>query len=323
MRSPITISLAVMGCIGLLLGCRPETEAPISSGELTQEAPAATAPQADPLKIMVSILPQKYFVEKIGGDRVQVSALVGPGIEAENYEPKPQQLQELSGADAYMGIGIFFEDVWGDRLRAANQEMVWLDTSEGIEKIALTDHHHHEDDGHNHSTDAAGNLPDPHIWLSPQRVKQQAESIYQLLVQLDPEGEVVYAENLGKFVAELDQLDQTIRERLAPLENRTFLVFHPAWGYFAADYGLEQLSIEVEGQEPSAAELATLVRLAQEKQIRTIFVQPQFNVQAAEAIAQEINAEVILLDDLAPNWSENMLAMTDEFIKASRPSPAE
>ncbi|AMA10063.1 metal ABC transporter solute-binding protein, Zn/Mn family [Picosynechococcus sp. PCC 73109] len=323
MRSPITFSLAALSCLGLLFGCgadpATQTETPTSS----PVTPEATIPQQEPLKITVSVLPQQYFVEKIGGDRVQVSTLVGPGIEAENYEPKPQQLKDLSEADAYIGIGIFFEEVWGDRLRSANREMTWLDTAEGIEKLPLADHHHHGDDGHSDSHDHEGELLDPHIWLSPQRVKQQAESIYQLLVQLDPDGETIYADNLNQFLVELDQLDQTIRERLAPLENRTFLVFHPAWGYFAADYDLEQISIEVEGQEPSAAELAQLVQTAKEKQIRTIFVQPQLNAQAAEAIAQEINAEVILLDDLAPNWSENMLAMTDKFVQASRPNPTE
>ncbi|WP_099238694.1 metal ABC transporter solute-binding protein, Zn/Mn family [Synechococcus sp. BDU 130192] len=323
MRSPITFSLAALSCLGLLFGCGADPATQTETSTSSPVNPEATTPQQEPLKITVSVLPQQYFVEKIGGDRVQVSTLVGPGIEAENYEPKPQQLKDLSEADAYIGIGIFFEEVWGDRLRSANREMTWLDTAEGIEKLPLADHHHHGDDGHSHSHDHEGELLDPHIWLSPQRVKQQAESIYQLLVQLDPDGETIYADNLNQFLGELDQLDQTIRERLAPLENRTFLVFHPAWGYFAADYDLEQISIEVEGQEPSAAELAQLVQTAKEKQIRTIFVQYQFNVQAAEAIAQEINAEVVPLDPLAPNWSENMLAMTDEFVQASRPNPTE
>lgn len=316
----MTSSLAVVGCVGLLFGCGTETPPQTNPATPETVTPEVTTSQQNRLKITVSILPQKYFVEKIGGDRVQVSVLVGPGIEAENYEPKPQQLRELSGANAYIGIGIFFEDVWGDRLRATNQEMAWLDASEGIEKIPLLDHHHHEGDGHDHGTTKEGELLDPHTWLSPQRVKQQAQNIYQLLVQLDPDGETVYAENLEKFLTEIDQLDQTIQERLAPLKNRTFLVLHPAWGYFAADYDLEQVSIEVEGQEPSAAELADLVKIAQEKQIRTIFVQPQFSGQAAEAIAQEINATIVLLDDLAPNWSENMLAMTDALIKASNPT---
>ncbi|BAW95650.1 zinc ABC transporter, zinc-binding protein [[Synechococcus] sp. NIES-970] len=318
----MTLSLVALGCLGLLLGCRDGTspQAP-TNGTGAQELPAATAPQAEPLKITVSVLPQKYFVEKIGGDRVQVSSLVGPGIEAENYEPRPQQLRELSEADAYVGIGIFFEDVWGDRLRAANREMIWLDTSENIEKIPLLDHHHHDGDDY-HSSDE-GELLDPHIWLSPARVKQQAESIYQLLAQLDPANEVFYAENLSQFLIEIDQIDAAIRQRLDPLENRAFLVFHPAWGYFAEDYNLEQISIEAGGQEPSAAELAELIRTAEEKQIRTIFVQPQINAQAAQTIAQQINATTVLLDDLAPNWSENMLTIADELVNASRQSPTE
>lgn len=312
MRSPILL-LGLISCVGLFVGCGEATQTSdnVPQAEVSTATPQTQAePLNAPLNIMVSVLPQKYFVEQIGGDRVNVSVMVGAGIQPENYEPKPQQLKDLSQADAYIAIGIFFEDVWGDRLKAANKEMQWLDSSTGVEKIVLADHHHHEGEAaHSHDED----LPDPHIWLSPQRVKQQAESIYQLLVKLDPQNEKLYADNLNKFLKEIEQVDQAIREKLTPLKQRSFLIFHPSLGYFAKDYNLEQIAIEVEGQEPSAAELAEIVKIAQEKQIKVIFAEPQDNTQSVAAIAQEIGAQIITIDHLNPNWSENLVAIAAQF----------
>ena len=274
MRSPVLFSLGFIGSLGLLIGCGEMPPSPETSA-VTEPVDEEAQSQQTPLNIMVTMLPQKYFVERIGGDRVNVSVMVGKGIEPENYEPKPQQLKDLSDADAYVGAGIFFEDVWGDRLKGANQNMKWLDASQGVEKLPLTDHHHDhgEEAGHSEEED----LLDPHIWLSPKRVKQQAENIYQLLSQLDPANEAIYAQNLGVFLKEIDELDQAIATQLQPLKNRSFLIFHPSFGYFADDYNLEQITIEVEGQEPSAAELSRLITLVKEKEIRVIFAQMQFS----------------------------------------------
>lgn len=317
MRSPILFALGCIGSLGLLVGCgemppSPESAVPETVGEETQSQPA-------PLNIVVSVLPQKYFVEKIGGDRVNVAVMVGKGIEPENYEPKPQQLKDLSNADAYIGLGILFEQVWSDRLKGGNKQMKWLDASQGVEKLPLADHHHGEEEGTDHSEEEE--LLDPHIWLSPKRVKQQAENIYQLLAQLDPANEAIYAQNLGLFLTEIEQLDQAIAEQLKPLKNRSFLIFHPSFGYLAKDYNLEQLTIEVEGQEPSAAELSQLMTKVKEKEIRVIFAQKQFSAKSAETIAKEVNAKVVMIDPLAENWSENLLEITNELVLANSPLP--
>lgn len=240
------------------------------------------------LQVTVSILPQRTFVERIGGEHVEVNVMVLPGESPATYEPSPAQLRALSEADAYVSIGVPFERAWLDRIASANTEMMIVDTTEGIERIGGSEN------------------PDPHIWLCPSLVKVQARTIHEALVSLDPEHAEDYTANLDVFLADIDALDADIRRTLADVEPRRFMVFHPSWAYFARDYGLEMIPIEAGGQEPSAAELGTLIARAQEEQIKVIFAQPEFSTEAAETIAAEIGGEVLLISPLAEDWLENM-----------------
>ncbi|OKH19200.1 metal ABC transporter solute-binding protein, Zn/Mn family [[Limnothrix rosea] IAM M-220] len=281
------------------------------------------------LNVMVSILPQQYFVEKIGGDRVNVQVMVPAGTEAETYEPKPQQLTDLSQADAYIATGIFFEEIWAERIKTANSEMVLIDSSAGIEKMTMVAHSHahhdhgegeHSDHNHGHGEEHAAHgddLKDPHTWLSPKLAKVHAQNIYDVLVELEPASEAFFKENLEALLVEIDELNQAIAAALDNLSSRKFLVFHPAWGYFAEDYDLEQIPIEVEGQEPSAAELAELIKVAQAENIRVIFAQYQFNSQSAQTIADEIGGEVVFIDPLSPDWANNLKAIAAEIVAAN------
>jgi len=250
--------------------------------------PSATPEPADRLRVTVSILPQKYFVERIGGEHVDVTVMVQPGASPATYEPKPEQLRALSRADAYIGIGVPFEKAWLDRIASANPEMLIVDTTKGIERMGEPEN------------------PDPHIWLSPRLVKIQARTIYEALAQLDPAHKDAYKANLEGFLADVDALDADIRRTLEGVRSRKFMVLHPSWGYFARDYGLEMIPIEVGGQEPSAAELAALIATAREEGIRAIFAQPEFSTRAAETIAREIGGEVLLISPLAPDWPDNL-----------------
>ncbi len=144
-------------------------------------------------------------------------------------------------------------------------------------------------------------------------VKIQAENIYQGLIKLDADNQQQYEQNLRQFQEKIDQLDQQIKENLADINNRKFIVFHPAWGYFADQYNLEQIPIEVGGQEPSVAELAELITIAKEENIRIIFAQPEFSTKQAKTIAQEINGEVLLINVLAPDWTNNLLQVSQTF----------
>ncbi|MDV3352165.1 zinc ABC transporter substrate-binding protein [Leptothoe sp. LEGE 181152] len=327
MSYPKSSVLSLLLGVIVLTGCNSPSTDSVSEGNEAQTAttPVSSEPQG-PLDITVSILPQEYFVEKIGGDRVEVNVMVQPGESPATYEPKPQQLKDLSEAEAYVRIGVPFENAWMDKIQSANAQMLVIDSAQGIERLEMVAHHHDEDHAeeaadHDHEEEheheekhehAEGTL-DPHIWLSPQRVKIQAQNIYQGLVTIDPENEATYQANLTQFLGEIDQLDQQIKQNLVGVENREFIVFHPAWGYFAQDYDLEQVPIEIGGQEPSAAELGELIQQAKTENIQVIFAQPEFSTKSAETIATEIAGEVLFITPLAPNWSDNLLQVSQTF----------
>jgi zinc transport system substrate-binding protein len=222
--------------------------------------------------------------------------MISPGVDPHTYEPKPEQLKQLSKTQAYFTVGVSLEDAWKDRLQSVNPKMLVVDTSKGVEKLPLEEHEHE----HEH-----GSL-DPHIWLSPKRVKLQAETIYQTLVQIDPQNQAKYQANLEGFIQEIKTLDQDIQENLKNVKSRKFIVFHPEWGYFAKDYGLEMISIEVEGNEPSASELADLIKSAKTEKIKVIFAQPEFSTKSSETIAKEIDGQVMTISAFSPDWSNNL-----------------
>jgi zinc transport system substrate-binding protein len=273
--------------------------------------------QADVLTVTVSIAPQQYFVERIAGEGINVNVMVEPGASPATYEPKPEQLAALSRSAAYFSIGVPFENVWLDKIAEANPEMRIVDTADGIERVPIEAHSHEadadedhdEDDDHEHAEGA----PDPHIWLSPSLVKVQARTIADALIELDPDQREAYEANLDAFVADIEDLQASIEETLHGVESRKFLVFHPSWGYFAEDFGLEQIAIEVGGQEPSAKELAALIALATEEEIRVVFAQPEFSAEDASTIAEEIGGEVIMVSPLASDWLDNMRQVADTF----------
>ena len=254
------------------------------------------------LTVTVSILPQKYFLERIGGEHVRVNVMVGPGDEPHSYEPKPDQMRALSESVAYFRAGVEFEDAWLGRIASANNELRIVDTLAGIERLSAPSYPGHEEQE-----------LDPHTWTSPALVRIQARTIYDALAEIDPEHAGVYEANLGQFLADIDALDQDIREALSGFEGAKFIVFHPAWGYLARDYGLEQVPVEVGGQEPSARELAEVIALAKQEGIRVVFTQPEFSARAAETIAHEIGGQVLSVSPLAPDWLGNMRRVASTF----------
>lgn len=303
--------------------------------------PAQTDSESE-LVVTVSILPQKYFVERIGGEHVEVNVMVAPGDSPHTYEPKPEQMTALSNSVAYFSIGVDFEDAWLDKIAAANEDMLMMDTIAGIERMPMDAHEHadehdeghedihdegHEDEhGEEHDEDHAeahedehehekGSL-DPHVWTSPALVKVMSQSIYETLVDLDPEHADEFKANLDGFIADIETLEGDISGALDGVEGEKFFVYHPSWGYFAHDFGLEQVPIEIGGTEPSASELADLINEAKHEGAKVIFVQPEFSTRSAETIADEIGGSVVLISPLEEDWMSNLGKVAEAFSSA-------
>lgn len=270
----------------------------------------------DDRRIYVSILPQKYFVQQICKDRVQVEVMVQPGASPHTYEPRASQMTKLTGTAAYFAVGDSFETAWLGKLAAVNPNMKIVHTDANIAKIAMAAHGHEEEhskpEGMHHADDT-GHLgkgtPDPHIWLSPTLVRQQVKTMLDALIGLYPDQAQFFTGNAETFLRSIDELDAQLREILKDSHGKQFMVFHPSWGYFAREYGLEQVPVEIEGKQPKPAQIKELIEHAREKNIRVIFAQPQFSTKSAQIIAREIGGEVTLADPLAEDWPANLLAV--------------
>lgn len=292
---------------------------------------------AGKIPVMVSIIPQKYFVSQIGGDLVKVEEMVQPGASPATYEPKPRQMVAVSRAMLYFSIGVPFENAWLGKIAAANPKMKVVHTDRDIKKIAMSAHHHHGKKEHtkphnHHHHEKGGPSPghhhkdghkhrhqvglDPHIWLSPPLVKIQARTIMEALVDIDPAHQETYKSNYKRFAEELDGLDSELKKTFTGKEGLAFMVFHPAWGYFANAYGLHQIPIEIEGKNPKPAVVKELIKQAKQLDIKVIFVQPQFSSKSATLIANEIKGEVVFANPLAENWISNIRIMADKFKSA-------
>jgi len=288
-------------------------------------AEEAVTAVSETLRVAVSIAPQKYFVERIGGDKVEIIVMTPPGADPHTYEPKPRQLTGLAQVDIYFTVGVAFENAWLERFRSVNPRMKIVATDEGITKLSMTAHGAHSEHGEHgehsdHDTHHGDNeIPDPHIWLSPPLVKRQAVHVYRALVGQDPANRERYETGYKKFLADIDRLDADLTAMLEPYRGKgAFMVFHPAWGYFADAYGLEQVAVETAGKEPKPADLARLITFAKERGIKAVFVQPQMSDRSAETIAKAIGGELITADPMAENWLANMRRVAESFARALR-----
>ena len=286
-RLAVCFAALVMALFPMFIACVPA--APISG---------------DKIGVMVTVLPQVEFVNAVGGGRVDVTAMVPPGANPHTYEVTPAQMAKLSTAKIYFKVGspIEFELTWLDKLTAQNEGMTVVDCNKGIELIQSAD------------PDEPG--IDPHTWTSPQNVKIMVNNICAGLVQMDPVNKNYYEGNCDIYLQKLSALDVDIKSSLAGTGNRAFIVYHPAWDYFAREYGLQQLGIEKEGKEPQAAYMARLIKEARDKNISVIFVSPQFDTRSAEAIAREIGGNVVSIDPEGRDYIDNMRKVATAFREA-------
>lgn len=279
-----------------------------------EERPASGKPL-----VVVSVPPQAYFVGRIAGEAVEVEVLVQPGQDPHTFSPTAQQIVRLERAAVVFRIGMPFEKILIDRIAAAHPELRIVDANRDLppgEALAEPAHGHAEQ----HELEDERDGLDPHTWMSPPLAARQAAVIAEALAELEPEHAERFAQNLAMLRADLEALDGQIVAMLQPVQGGTFYVFHPAFGYFARAYGLRQEAVETGGKSPSARHLAELIEQARARGVRTIFVQRQFSDRAARTIAEQIGAEVVSLDDLSPDYLNNLLDVARKIRAALEPA---
>jgi zinc transport system substrate-binding protein len=277
----VLMGLTLAVCLLLLIsGCQ--------SGEKTQ----VTSEGEKPI-VAVTIVPEKTFVEAVCGDLVEVIALVPPGNSPENYEPTPQEMEKFSRSDIYFTIGVATEEA-NIMPNAGDVKVVSLqEAAKAVYPERLF----------------PSGERDPHIWLSPKRVEVMVKTIAAEMSALDPENQAIYQKNAEAYIAQLQDLDQEITAVLAPVQNKKMVVFHPAFGYLADDYGLEMVALEEEGKEATAQQLQKIIDLAKAENIKVIFYQEEIDSSQSQAFADELGGKTIQLAPLAANYIENFRSM--------------
>jgi zinc transport system substrate-binding protein len=275
---------------------------PLTIGLLLLSLSAAFAASAasEKIGVAVGIPPIAFFVERIGGDQVTVQTLLAPGQSPETYSPTPVEMARLSKASLYFEVGVPFEQQLAGTIESAYPHLLIVDLrSKLAPELRLEAVDHQEDD--------------PHYWLNPRLMEQASLVIRDALTSVNPSDSSVFAANCDRLIVDLKRADSTVALILHAFRNRDMWVFHPAYGYFARAYGLQQVAIQYEGKEPTGRELASLVDRAKADKVRTIFVQPQFSEQTAETIARQIGARIQPLDPLAHDYLANLIVMAKDI----------
>ena len=249
----------------------------------------------DKLTVVVTIFPLADFVENVAADKVEVVTLLRPGDSPHTYEPSSRDMKAVAKATLLVvnGAGL---DFWVEELKTAGSaDLVLVDTSTIIEEEGLLlsgDEHEDEEDDH-------GGV-NPHYWLDPVLAQKQVEAIAAALVAVDPDNRDFYQENAAHYITELKSLDEEIEHMTQSFSSREFITFHPAWTYFAQRYGLVEAAVieESPGKEPSPEYIMHVVDVAKALKVKAIFAEPQFSTKAADAIAADSGAEVLLLDPI-------------------------
>jgi zinc transport system substrate-binding protein len=273
----ISVALVlVMALAVFVTSCAPKTEA------------------TEKIGVVVSILPQAEFVESVGGEKVVVTVMVPPGASPHTYAPTFAQLEAVKQAKVYamVGSGVEFELVQMDKIEAANEDMLVVNCSQGVNLMGK----------------------DPHIWNSPLNAKIMVENICQGLIQVDPDSTNFYTENKDSYLKELDVLDGYIHYKLDGFTNRAFMIYHPAFAYFARDYNLTQIPVEHGGKPPTIQVIQDCIDKAEQYKLKYVFVAPQFRTDDCDAIANAINGEVVTADPLASHYIANLANIVDLLV---------
>lgn len=259
------------------------------------------------LTVAVSLQPYSNVVKEIGGNEVQVVAMLPPGADPHTFEPKPASLREFAKATVYFSDGSGMDAAWLPRFKGVNKNVNVISLAQGITWLE-EDEPHHEGEVHHDAHHDGDEEMDPHLWTSPVQMMLIAENVCQALMSLDAAHRDLYRKRTDDLKSRLGNLDMELRQSIdkLPANGRSFIVFHPAYGYFARDYGMKQLTVEVDGKEPKPRDLANLVKTGKSNNVHIVFVQPQFSRRAAATLAKELQASILDTDPLSYDYEGNI-----------------
>ncbi len=243
------------------------------------------------INIVVSITPEVSMVKAIGGDKTDVKVMVPRGASPHTYAPKPKDMIKLSSAKLYFAIGVEFEKSWLEKFKQQNPKMKIVNLSDDIKKINNN----------------------PHIWLSTDNLQTMAKEICKNLINTDKENQSYYEKNLNSYLEKLKRCKNNIIQTIKTKKNKSFMTFHPAFTYFAHEFNLTQISIEVDGKEPGLKELLKIIKEAKHNNIKTIITSPEFSDKSAKVIANELDAKVIRISPLSPDICNTIKLITNSL----------
>ncbi|MCI7075869.1 metal ABC transporter solute-binding protein, Zn/Mn family [Campylobacter sp.] len=293
--------------------------------------------------VIASIAPVGYLAKAVGGDKIEVQSLAKGDVHS--FEPKPNDMKAVAKASLFIAAGLEFEEAWIPRFKASAKNLVVVQSDAKIAKLKEEhsghdeEHGEHETKDDKHSGHSAKDKhadheakdkhsehakhdekheaheehdeeheahADPHVWLNPVLAITMARNISDALIAMDKANKDFYLKNFQKLMNDLLAFDESAKNELAGLKNRKFVVYHPAWGYFAEHYDLEQISIERNGKEPKIDEMASTVKMIKDENIKVIFADPNRSQKSAQVLASQTGAKVELLDPLGYNLLENL-----------------
>ena len=257
---------------------------------------AKAEPTAEKIKVAVSIVPEATFAKAVCGNLIDVITMIPPGSSPENYEPTAKQMEDFTDSKIYFAIGVPTEKA---------NIIPQVDTSK-TKLVSLNDA-----SAKQYGELKLGNERDPHIWLSPKRAELMVQVIADEVSALDPANTETYKTNAKSFIAQIASADSSIKESLKNVKNRKFVVYHPAFGYFADDYNLEMYALEEEGKESTPKELQEKIDFAKKENIKVIFYQAEIDSNQSEAFAEEVGGRTVKLEPLAADYIGNLQKMAD------------
>ena len=271
-----------------------------------------TESESSVLQVTVSISPQAFIVKNIGREKVSVSVMMPPTASPETYEPGPVRMAELKNSAVYFTLDVPFEDAFIGKVKGEYPNVRFEDMRKNIQLLKMSGHHHHHEAEH-HGAEHHGGEEDPHVWLDPVNLKIMADNCAEVLIAVDPGNAESYRANLADLKSRLDALHEKLKNELAGSSGKAFMIYHPSWGYFANRFGLRQVAVEVEGKEPSAAEMAKIVDFIKENNVKRILSQVQAPEFVVRSIAEANSVQIHALDPLKEDVVENLLDAAAEI----------